>query len=470
MFKAAVVLLLAAATLALAAVALAQESPPEAPQGVQLRMRDGGPLITWLPVTGAETYEVRDTFCESGSQTNCAISDTAETSWQGPPVEKPEGRYLVAACNDDSSCGEAVQPVLVDDRPESPEQVGVEQTPDGVLVSWSPVDGASEYQVIYDDRLSRICNLKWPEQELRQCQEAGRTTDTRFLHQAAAELQAKYYWVAACNQAGCRKGKGKGAEIGDSPEQPTQEPEPAAATGRVEASLTFSRQSVREGENFTATLDAQAPSGEPGTLKLRLNADGPLHVTAVAGQESCGPGCVSLTRKIVSGGRGSLSASFTAGERGSAKIRGSAQWEPDGQGESLEDEDERTVTILAGQDSPDPVIWGGGPEARSTAPPAPVAPTAETPGSGCNSFADSTGPGSLVLLGLLILPVVGLVARPRCRGGLFPGRRRQASDWTANCDPSRVKPRALTERGPSLSGGACELNDRCCHRGHVPPG
>ena len=211
MLRTAVALLLAAAALAFSAVALAQESPPEAPQGVQLQMRDGGPLITWLPVTGAETYEVRESFCESGSQTGCAIASTTETSWQGPSAEMPEGGYQVAACNDNSGCGEAVQPVLVDDRLEAPERVSVEQTPDGVLVSWTRVDGASEYQVIYDDRLSRMCHLGWPEQELEQCQEAGRTTDTRFLHQTAAQLRARYYWVAACNHAGCRKGKGKGA-------------------------------------------------------------------------------------------------------------------------------------------------------------------------------------------------------------------------------------------------------------------
>lgn len=410
MLKAAVALLLAAAALASSAVALAQESPPEAPQGVQLQMRDGGPLITWLPVTGAETYEVREAFCESGSRTNCAIASTTETSWQGPPAELPEGGYLVAACSDDSGCSEAVRPVLVDDRPEAPEQVSVEQTPDGVLVSWSPVDGASEYQVIYDDRLSRMCHLGWPEQELIQCQEAGRTTDTSFLHQAAAQLQARYYWVAACNQAGCRKGKGKGAEVGDPTEQPPQEAEAPPNAGDVAASLTLSRQSIREGENFTATLEAQAPSGEPGNLNLRLNADGPLHVTAVAGQESCGPGCVSFTHKIDGDGRGSLSASFTAGQRGSAKLLWDVTWEPDGQGESRDASGSRTLIILARQDSPDPVIQSGGPEPRSTVP---AAPAAETSGGGCNSFADSTGPGSLVLLGLLILPAAGLVARPR---------------------------------------------------------
>lgn len=413
MLKAAVALLLAAAAFAFSAVALAQESPPEAPKGVQLRMRDGGPLITWLPVLGAEAYEVREAFCQSGSQTNCAIANTTETSWQGPPAEFTEGGYLVAACSDDSGCSEAVPPVLVDDRPEAPEQVSVEQTPDGVMVSWSPVDGASEYQVIYDDRLSRMCYLGWPEQELLQCEEAGRTTDTRFLHQAAAQLQAKYYWVAACNQAGCRKGKGKGAEIGDPTEQPPQEPKAAPQTADgVADSLTLSRQSVREGENFTATLEAQAPSGEPGTLNLRLKADGPLHVTAVAGQESCGPGCVSLTHKIDGDGHGSLSASFTAGQRGSAKLLWNVKWEPDGQGESREASGERILIILARQDSPDPAIRSGETERRSTAPPAPAAPAAETSGGGCNSFADSAGPGSLILLGLLILPVAGLVARP----------------------------------------------------------
>ena len=413
MLNAAVALLLAAAAFAFSAVALAQESPPEAPQGVQLRMRDGGPLITWLPVPGAETYEVREAFCESGSRTNCAIASMAETSWQGTAAELTEGGYLVAACSDDSGCGKAARPVLVDDRPEAPERVSVEQTPDGVLVTWTPVDGASEYQVIYDDRLSRMCHLGWPEQELLQCQEAGRTTDTRFLHQAAAQLQAKYYWVAACNHAGCRKGKSRGAEIGESPKEPSPEPEPTPATGDVAASLTLSRQSVREGENFTATLEAQAPSGQPGTLNLRLNSDGPLHVTAVAGQESCGPGCVSLTHKIADGGRGNLSASFTAGQRGSAKLLWDVKWEPDGQGESREASGERILIILARQDSPGPVVQSSGPEPRSTAPPpAPAAPASETPGGGCNSFADSGGLGSLVLLGLLIVPVAGLVARP----------------------------------------------------------
>ena len=411
MLRTAVALLLTAATLAFSAVALAQESPPEAPQGVELRMRDGGPLITWLPVTGAETYEVREAHCASGSRTNCALASTTETSWQGAKAETPAGGYLVAACNDDSGCGDAVQPVLVDDRLEAPERVSVEQTSDGVLVSWTPVDGASEYQVIYHDRLSRMCHLGWPEQELQQCQEAGRTTDTHFLHQAAAQLRARYYWVAACNHAGCRKGKSKGAEIGDPTGQPSQEPEAAAppTTGAVTAYLTLSRQNVREGENFTATLEAQAPSGEPGTLNLRLNADGPLHVTSVAGQESCGPSCVNLTHKIAGDGRGSLSASFTAGQRGSAKLLWDVKWEPDGQGESRESGGARTLTILARQDSPDPVIQSGGPEPRSTAPPAPAA---ETPGGGCNSFSNSAGPGSLVLLSLLILPVVGLVARP----------------------------------------------------------
>ena len=120
MLKTAVALLLAAAAFALSPVALAQESPPEAPQGVQLRMRDGGPLINWLRVTGAETYEVRKAYCESGSPSNCTIASTTETGWQGAPADMPEGGYLVAACNDDSGCGEEVQPVLVDDRPEAP--------------------------------------------------------------------------------------------------------------------------------------------------------------------------------------------------------------------------------------------------------------------------------------------------------------------------------------------------------------
>lgn len=296
---------------------------------------------------------------------------------------------------------------LVDDRPEAPEGIIVEQAPDGVLVTWTPMDGASEYQVIYDDQLSRMCHLGWPEQELLQCREAGRTADTSFLHQSSSQLQAKYYWVAACNQAGCRKGKGKGVEIGDPTEQSSQVQQEAvpSTTGSVTANLTLSRQSVREGENFTVTLEAQAPSSEPGTLNLRINADGPLHVTFVAGQESCGPSCVNLVHKTAGDGRGSLSASFTAGQRGTAKLLWDVKWEPDGEGEYREGSGERTLVILARHDSPNPF-------STAVATPAPASPATGTTGGGCNSFADSTGPGSLALLALLILPVAGLVARP----------------------------------------------------------
>ena len=266
MLKAAVALLLASAAFAFSAVALAQESPPEAPQGVQLRMREGGPFITWLPVTRAETYEVREGLCESGSRTNCAIASTTETRWQGAPAQMPRGGYQVAACNSDSGCGKAVRPVLVDDRPEAPERVSVEQTPDGVLVSWTPVSGASEYQVIYDGRLSRMCHLGWPEQELLQCQEAGRTTDTRFLHRAAAKLQARYYWVAACNQAGCRKSGGKGAEIGDPTDQPPHEPEAAASPGdRRRVSQSHLEQAERQGgREFYRYAEGAGPIGRAG--------------------------------------------------------------------------------------------------------------------------------------------------------------------------------------------------------------
>ena len=276
MLRTAVALMLVAATFTLTAMALAQEPPPDAPQGVRLRIRDGGPLISWLPVTGAKTYEIREAFCEIGSQNKCAIARVTETSWKGPATGMPEGGYLIAACDDDSGCGEAVQPELMDDRPEAPEWIKVEETPDGILISWPPVEGASEYQVLYHGSRSRLCRLEWPEQELLQCHEAGRTADTRFLHREAGELGAKYYWVAACNEAGCRKGKSKGAELGDSPDEPQQEQEPTVTSETVEvkANLTLSRQRVREGENFTATLDAQAQSGEPGTLNLRLIADG----------------------------------------------------------------------------------------------------------------------------------------------------------------------------------------------------
>ena len=425
MLKTAVALLLAAA-LALPAAALAQESPPEAPQGVEMRIRDGGPLITWLPVTGAETYEVRKALCDAAIRSDCTLAGTTETAWQVPADMLSEDGYLVAACND-SGCSKAVPADRKDDRPEAPEWVRVEQTPDGILVSWAPVDGAAEYQVIYDARLSRSCHLRWPEQELLQCHEAGRTTDTQFLHQDAEPLRARYYWVAACNQAGCRKIRGKGAQVGEAAGQPTQEPEAATPqpVGDVAADLTLNRTKIREGENFDATLTGQVRSDGAGTLILRLYADGDLHLTGVTDQESCGPGCVSISHETDGDEHRSLIADFTAGQRGTALLRGEVEWKPDAPGATIYDSDEKAVIILAGQDSPNPVIQSSGPEPVSTPPPtvAPVPIAPPSSGGGCGSSPVSGGPGSLALLGLLILPVAGLVRRPLLAGtGLFRER------------------------------------------------
>ena len=118
-------------------------------------------------------------------------------------------------------------------------------------------------------------------------------------------------------------------------------------------------------------------------------------MTSVAGQESCGPSCVNLTHKIAGDGRGSLSASFTAGQRGSAKLL----WDVSGTRGIGEAGGARTLRarVLARRDSSDPVIdWR---RARTVLHCAFSGGAAATP--------SRIRPGSLVLLSLLILPVVG---------------------------------------------------------------
>ena len=80
--------------------------------------------------------------------------------------------------------------------------------------------------------------------------------------------------------------------------------------------------------------------------------------------------------------------------------------------------------VMIDPSAPTPV-----PEPTVAVAPPPFTPSGSDNG-GCNSLSGS-GPGSLVLLALLILPVVGLVARPLLSRGPVPRAALTPFDWVA---------------------------------------
>ena len=95
----------------------------------------------------------------------------------------------------------------------------------------------------------------------------------------------------------------------------------------------------------------------------------------------------------------------------------------------------------------------------SAPPPPPVVPASES-GGGCNSISDPAGPASLALMGLLILPAVGLVGRnilPR-----LPLRRPTKASISSLDARTDRHSKQKTKQGTILSyrnGSACGAGD-----------
>ncbi len=88
------------------------------------------------------------------------------------------------------------------DRPQTPTNVRYALEGSTIEVSWGAVDGANYYKVYHDDFFDSSCKLS-RDGSPSFCDElAANVVETSYVH-AQPSGSGNYYWLVACNQAGC---------------------------------------------------------------------------------------------------------------------------------------------------------------------------------------------------------------------------------------------------------------------------
>lgn len=116
--------------------------------------------------------------------------------------------------------------------PASPSNAWYFQEGSTIVVRWEPSVGASHYKVYHDETLDLRCGVVISDIP-GTCQElAGNVVGTSYTHTSPSESE-NYYWVSACNNAGCSdiEGYNPAQFVASAPGVPTL----ASVTARVDS-------------------------------------------------------------------------------------------------------------------------------------------------------------------------------------------------------------------------------------------
>ena len=213
-------------------------APPNSPGNARYS-RDGSTIVvSWDAVSEATHYKVyysdffdsscsislgRPTFCEE-----LAANVTGTTYTHADP-DDGKSYYWITACNtggcSDIDTRNPAQ--FIDNRPSAPANVGVSRESSSLKVSWNAVSSATHYKVYYSDFFDSNCQLTFGRPFF--CEElAADVSGPAYTHAGQSILSPKspsikvvdrtsdsltvkwfdrneinYYWVTACNSAGC---------------------------------------------------------------------------------------------------------------------------------------------------------------------------------------------------------------------------------------------------------------------------
>ena len=159
------------------------------------------------------------------------------------------------------------------------------------------------------------------------------------------------------------------------------------------------------------------------TLQLVLQVPSGWSMSGSGFTESC-TGQYTATYEVASGDQRSIEFDMQPNQAGSFTAEAQMEWWFDDDVSTLDGKAVSLPMVVIDPSAPTPV-----PEPTVAVAPPPFTPSGSDNG-GCNSLSGS-GPGSLVLLALLILPVVGLVARPLLSRGPVPRAALTPFDWVA---------------------------------------
>ena len=217
----------------------AQQSVPGSPANAQYRRDGTTTVVTWDPSPEATHYKIYyDDFFDSncrlsfGRPSFCELLDgnVTGTTYTHTDPDDDDNYYWVTACNE-AGCSDidSDNPAqFVDNRPSAPTNVRVSRESSSLKVSWNAVSSATHYKVYYSDFFDSNCHLTTFGQPSF-CEElaadvpgpaythAGqsilspKSPSIKVVDRTSDSLTAKwfdrneinYYWVTACNSAGC---------------------------------------------------------------------------------------------------------------------------------------------------------------------------------------------------------------------------------------------------------------------------
>ena len=215
-----------------------QAVPPNSPANARYS-RDGSTIVvSWDAVSEATHYKVyysdffdsncvlisgRPSFCEE------LAANVAGTTYTHTDPDDDSNYYWITACNS-AGCSDIdkLNPAqFIDNRPSAPANVRVSREGPSLVVSWDAVPSATYYKVYYSDFFDSNCQLISGRPTF--CEElAANVAGTTYTHTGQSILNPKspsikvtdrssnsltvrwsdwadtnYYWVTACNSAGC---------------------------------------------------------------------------------------------------------------------------------------------------------------------------------------------------------------------------------------------------------------------------
>ncbi len=192
------------------------DTRPPAPDNAWYVWDNSTTILSWDASKGAEYYNIYyddffDDNCRLHSDGTPAFCDELATNNTGTSYvhtepDEEENHYWITACNR-SGCSDidSNNPAeLIDTRPARPSNVQAQfvQNRTQIQVSWDSVPDAEDYKIYYDDFFGDNCRV-------------SRNGDTGFCDLLASDIRQtsylhtnpdrrkNYYWVVACNSAGC---------------------------------------------------------------------------------------------------------------------------------------------------------------------------------------------------------------------------------------------------------------------------
>ena len=207
-----------------------------APSDLSYAVEGHSIIVSWDPVADAEyyivyhdnTYDSRCELSSFGSAISCQELAAVHGSTSYTHVDAPGtwNDYWVSACNDKGCSAlepenSANVPVGVVYRPGVdvplvPANLIYAHEGSAIVLSWDPIDGADSYSLYHHEHFSSSCHVQSDGSYLLCEQVAANLSGSSFVHTDPAG-GSTYYWVAACNDAGCSPLEG------ESPARPVAE-------------------------------------------------------------------------------------------------------------------------------------------------------------------------------------------------------------------------------------------------------